>query len=431
MKTDNTHLNDAVKYFKSDSVYHKLFLDFKKKYESLGRVAGSVSLKSYSHKEKAVLAEFMGMRLDQLVEKNKLTLLQFQKQLAFYRFGDIDLKELLEAYFNQPLISNNERKQNKLHQKSEFFNDLKNTYPSIVDWLSYIERKPADAHWIHRIVSDSFDQFEYYVKRLNKTIDSLPDKPVRLPIFAQQMTSNPHAFDRNEILGRLLIHLLMFKSGEEGAVPNTSEEITELLFSYNILRDDITNYVTVANILASTESTKDKMWQAAVDSHSVLNVPIRELLFASTLYSNTNKKEIWVVENSGIFSSLLDELPTVPLICTHGQFKLAAWKCFDLFVQSGHTLHYASDLDPEGIGMAYRLLNRYPNNVKLWKMDTVSYKKSLSKSETISEARLNQLTNIKHPLLQDVIDKMLRVKYPGYQEALLDEMVEELRGEVG
>lgn len=430
MKKDKKQLKEAVKYFKSNSVYQKLFLEFKKKYESLGRVAGSVSLKAFTHEEMAVLAEFMGMRLDQLVEKNKLTLLQFEKQLTLYRFGEINLKDLLESYFNHPLISNSERRENKLHQKNKYFNDLKNKFHSIRDWLAYIESKPADTHWMHRLIDGSFEQFKTYTNHLNKSIDSLPDKPVRLPVFAQQITSNPHAFDRNEVLGRLLIHLLTFKLGEEMLVPSTSEEISELLFSFNILRDDITNYVTVVNLLAETKSDKDKLWQAASDSNSVMNIPIRELFHVQSLYSNNSSKEVWVVENSGVFSSLLDEVPNAPLICTHGQFKLAAWKVFDLLVESDHTLHYASDLDPEGIGMAYRLLNRYPENVKLWNMDKSSYHNSISDNDTISEARLNQLSNFNHPLLTEVSNVMLERKLPGYQEALLDEMIEYLKNKM-
>ncbi|WP_161879239.1 TIGR02679 family protein [Alkalibacterium sp. MB6] len=430
MKKDKTKVNAAVQYFKLDSVYQKLFKDFKKKYESLGRVAGTVSLSTYSEEEKAVLAEFLGLRKDKLSEKNKVSLVQFEKQLSTYRYGDIDLHELLETYFNQVIMSNKQRAQNKLNEKDTFFSHLKNSYTSINEWVDYIDSKPINSYWIHRLIDESFERFENYAKLLNKSIESLPEKPVRLPVLAQQMTSNPHAFDRNEMLGRLLIHLLAFKLGEEQNVPNTSEEISELLFSYNILRDDITNFVTVANLLARTDSPKDDLWHAASKTNSVLNIPIRELLYVRSLYPNTTKKEVWVVENSGIFSSLLDEVPSIPLICTHGQFKLAAWKTFDLLIESNCTLHYASDLDPEGLGMAYRLLNRYPQHAKLWKMDTPSYRKSLSKNETLSEARLNQLLSIDHPQLQDVKNEMMREKFPGYQEALLDEMVVELKKEM-
>ncbi|WP_368646229.1 TIGR02679 family protein [Alkalibacterium putridalgicola] len=431
-------LKDAVKFFKSNKVYGKLFRSFKKKYESLGRVGGGVSLASYSEEELFELATFLGMRSDKMLEKRHVTLTQFEKQLLKYKFEVDDLKTLLEAYFDEPMISNKERLENEAENKQAFFVELLSDNPWITDWLNYLEVKSSDTYWIHRLMDTSYETFKAYTASLNRSIESLPDTPIRLPVFAQKITGQPHAFDRNKELGRLLIHLLAYKQSlplkEPLQVPSTSEDITELLLTYNILRDDITNYVTMANILAETTSDKEKVWKVACATHSVLNVPIRELLDVQALYPNNGKDEaatdVWIVENSGIFSSLLDEVPNIPLVCTHGQFKLSAWKSFDLLVAEGCLLHYASDLDPEGLGMSYRLLMRYPNSVKLWKMDVESYDKAVSEDENLSDNRLNQLNIIEHPSLDSLKKAMLHKKSPGYQEALLDEMVSELKEEI-
>lgn len=434
----NKTLKDAVNFFKSNKVYGKLFCSFKKKYESLGRIGGGVSLASYSEEELFEIATFLGMRSDKMLEKRRVTLTQFEKQLLKYKFEVDDLKSLLEAYFDEPLISNKERLENEAAIKQTFFVELLSDNPLITDWLNYLEVKSSDTYWIHRLMDTSYETFKDYAALLNRSIDSLPETPVRLPVFAQEITGQPHAFDRNKELGRLLIHLLAYKQSlllkESLQVPSTSEDITELLLTYNILRDDITNYVTMANILAETTSDKGKVWKVACETHSVLNVPIRELLDVKSLYPNNGKDEaatdVWIVENSGIFSSLLDEVPNIPLVCTHGQFKLSAWKSFDFLVAEGCLLHYASDLDPEGLGMAYRLLMRYPNSVKLWKMDVESYDKAVSEDENLSDNRLNQLKTIEHPLLDSLKKAMLLRKSPAYQEALLDEMVSELEKEI-
>jgi hypothetical protein len=67
-------VREAVEFFKADSVYDKLFVEFKKKYESLGRIGGSVSLTTYSMEDIEILARFLGLRKDRLLEKGTMTL---------------------------------------------------------------------------------------------------------------------------------------------------------------------------------------------------------------------------------------------------------------------------------------------------------------------------------------------------------------------
>lgn len=427
-------IEEIVTVFKDEPVYDKLFSEFKKKYESLGRIGGAVSLDEYSRDEIDTIARFFGLRIDILMSKGKVTLLQFEKQLKQYKGDTVNLKAVLESYFNVPLVSNKERSDLKSVELWCFFDRLKLQYPYCSPWLDYIEGKPSDSRWIYRMIDNSFEKFSSYVAILERTLESLPTNPIRLPVFAQQVTGNPHAFDRNQSTGRLLVHLLAVKRGlsnnDAVTIPNTSEDISDLLLNYNMLKDDITNYITVANLLAKTNSNKESLWKAASETRSVLNVPIRELLDIEKLYPDQNFKEVWVVENSGIFSSILDEVPDIPLICTHGQFKLSAWKCFDLLVDGGYTLNYSSDMDPEGMGMAERLFNRYPDSVELWKMDSVCYEKAVSKDEMISAIRLNQLKNLSNTQLKEVSYELIETKSPAYQEALLDEMVEELKQKV-
>ncbi|TCI75900.1 DUF2399 domain-containing protein [Exiguobacterium sp. SH0S1] len=81
----------------------------------------------------------------------------------------------------------------------------------------------------------------------------------------------------------------------------------------------------------------------AAATHSVLNVPMRELLNVDRIYQS-HGKTVWIVENSGVFSSLLDDVPNAPLVCTHGPFKLAAYRLLDALVASGCQLKYAGGL---------------------------------------------------------------------------------------
>ncbi|WP_410241692.1 TIGR02679 domain-containing protein, partial [Enterococcus faecium] len=97
-------------------------------------------------------------------------------------------------------------------------------------------------------------------------------------MFGQRVVGNPHAFDRTNELGRLLIHALHVKRGQGGPPPSDTERVNELLLEFKLLRDDITNFVTCANVTAEREGRERPMWHGAAVMHSVLSVPMRELL---------------------------------------------------------------------------------------------------------------------------------------------------------
>lgn len=428
-----SQLKRAVTYFESEPVYAKLFQQFKKKYESLGRMSGTILLKEYSRDEVNTIAKFLGLRRDILWEKQKVSLKEFERQLAVYQFEGITLKEVVENYFDCILISKKEVREQKILDKMNFFIEMRKRYPNLLEWLSYIERRSTETRWIHQIMDSDREKFSDLLKILSQSMEQLPQTPVRLPIFAQQIAGNPHALDRNERLGRLFIHRLALESTfnkdlSDVVMPRTSEEISELLLEYNLLRDDITNDITMVNILAKTVSPeKENFWKAACQAHTVMNVPIRELLEVERFYPNEVCNKVYIVENSGIFSSLLDEAPDIPLICTHGQFKLATWKCLDLFEDST-VFYYAGDMDPEGIGIANKLIHRYGEQVQLWKMNVADYEKSVSKDEHLTTRRINKVKGIQHPTLKELKKKLLEIQSPAYQEALLDEMIKEVRG---
>ena len=428
----NEALNEAIDFFKTEAVYGRLFSDFAKKYRSLGRMSGNISLDTYTTEEKEAIARYLGLRQDLLIDQNMVSIRAFEQQLAIYRFDGITLKELVEAYYDIRLISNREKREIKLIEKYNFFEKLKETFPQLSYWLYYIQNQRNEPRWVHQLIEEDQSEFLNLISQLNRLIEHLPEKPIRLPVFAQQQLGDPHALDRNQRLSKLFLHKLSLDNAdiEELAVievPNNSEEYSELLLRFNLLRDDITNDLTLVNILADTKvEDKQSVWRAAAQTNTVLNVPIRELLTVESLYPSNFSEKVHIVENSGVFSSIIDEVPQVPLICTHGQFNLATWKCLDLFDESTQ-FYYASDMDPKGIGMANRLIERYGDRVKLWKMDVESYEKAMSSDKDLTSRRIQQLKGLKVTVLKELKKRMIELKSPAYQEALLEEMIEELK----
>lgn len=416
-------VDEAVHYFKASTGFSRLFEQFRKKYASLGKVGGSVSIQSFKHDELEAIARFFGDEVATIRLKKTVTLRAFEKKLQTTKFEGVTLLELLEAYFGEALVTKQEALAQMEGQRAERFRELKRTYPSLTFWFTYLEGRTADTHWINRMVE--MDKFDVSCERLAQAMERLPLDYERLPVFGQRILGNPHAFDRTTDLGKLLIHALHVKRGQIGAPPSDTERVNDLLLEFKLLRDDITNFVTCANVTAEREGTEHPMWHGAAVMHSVLNVPMRELLNVDRVRPSRGHT-VWIVENSGVFSSLLDDVPDAPLVCTHGQFKLAAYRLLDALVASGCQLKYAGDFDPEGLQMAARLKERYGDKLDYWCMDLESYVAS-EPSVELAEERLVKLDRVTDVELQDVVEEMKRQGRAGYQEALMEKMVGQLK----
>ena len=141
------------------------------------------------------------------------------------------------------------------------------------------------------------------------------------------------------------------------------------------------------------------------------------------------EKAVFVVENSGVFSQLLDEFQDTclpPLVCTHGQFKLAAFLLLDLLVKNDNVIYYSGDFDPEGLQMAQRLLYRYPKAVRLWRYGVEEYEDCIS-SISLPDSRLNKLKGITVPGLSPLKEQMEAAGKAGYQEEMIHLLIEDIR----
>lgn len=411
-------IRQAAIYFQSAPVYRKLFSEFRAKIESLGRIGGTVNIEDYSAEELELLTLFFG----EMRNKKVIFLTAFDERLQETKFADIHLPELLEVFFGEPIRFNKIVREEKRDKEEEVLKELGVTYPVLDGYFNYLSKRTADSQWIIRLLLT--DSFILSAQLLAKAADALPQKFERLPVFSQRVSANPHTFDLSGMNGKLLIHFLHFRLYGGGASPSGTEEVNELLLQFMILRDDITNFVSFANLVGMQNGTVHPVWHAAVKTESAVNMPLRELLMIDLVRPAVGT-DVYAVENSGIFSSLLDAVPSAPLVCTHGQFKLAGLRLLDFLVESGSYVHYAGDFDPEGVAMAARLLERYPERVRLWRMDSDSYVTALSSVELGD--RVKKIDSIKHPDVQEILAMMRETKKAGYQEALLEEMVNELK----
>lgn len=423
-------LKEAVDFFKSENAYCKLFTLFRQKYESLGRVGGTISINSFCKDEIAILAKFFGVDTRELVQKSKISLRDFEKQLTFTRFDLVTLKPLLDAFFGETIISKRERKLREEENLQSFFVEQKQAFPKISFWLDWVMKHRRDSRWLLQMAEQSPEEFVQLLVSLERAFTSLPKRAERLPLFSQRITGDPHAFDLHTSLGKAFIHLLTVDMKQQHGnmmeeIPRDTEAINDLLQQYHIYRDDLLNFVTCYDLMAETKLGVHPVWKEAVEHQTVQIVPLREIIPLTRVYPKTGKI-VWVVENSGVCSTLLDDSPNTSIICTNGQFTLATLLLMDLLVEGGATLYYASDFDPEGLGMAERLLKRYGDSLKLWRMDVENYYQTNPKVK-LSNNRLEKLTNITDEKLQAIAKEIIRTKKAGYQEALIELMIKDIQ----
>lgn len=308
---------------------------------------------------------------------------------------------------------------------------LAKEYSLLSDWFSYIQKGTPDSLWIYDLIHKDPVQFEELILQLSEAIRLLPERPIRFQQYSRIVTQNPFGLASHKILGQMFMHVLSEAARPEKSdslkLPEKEEEIHDLFGKFNLIYDDLKEQVSVANLYAETVEGYHPMWESAAHTHSVMNIPIRELLKLDLIYPANEKPMVWIIENARIFSSLLDEVPNAPLICIHGNFSLTAKELLDKIIEEGNEIRYAGELIPDGIALAEQILIRYPEDSEPWKMDIESYLKARTPHKRLSEKQLAPLNKYSLDIFSCLKDEMKDQKQSADSEILIDEMISELK----
>lgn len=263
-------------------------------------------------------------------------------------------------------------------------------------------------------------------QNVSQAVEQLPKETfLRLPVFAYQVAGDPHYFDESQPGGQVLMQLLSTLSQRtefELAQLEKAEQHHGLLAEFHLLKDDIKNYAALRGITAFQKGSENSMWQSACHEKVSWNVPLREILRMDELRPSKGE-QVLVVENSGIYSILLDLLPEVPIVCSSGQFTFAIWQLLRKLTTAGCSLYYCGDIDPEGLLMAQKLKNAFDEKVQWLALEPKSFEKYKTK-RMISEKRVKQLQHLSDPQLKR-LSQLVATGYVSYQEGFLDEILRE------
>lgn len=418
-------LDEAIRFFNTQPGMDKLFNLFKEELLKHRKIKGYVKLDLFKPTELVSVAHFFQVSIESLKTKGRVDLEVFDRKLDSPPFNGLDLIQLLEGYFDEKLLSLSTKEERKYYLKN-----LEEEFSLLKDWIAYIRRNTQDTKWIQDLIEESSHQFEQYVLYLSEGIRLLPSRPIRLSVFSQIITLDADAFQPSDPLGKLWLHVLSetkrFHAIEPILLPDSKQEEDKLLKEFNLFREDISDAVTVANCYAETQAGYHPMWEAAVHTGSVLTVPLREVIKLTAVYPAHQKSIVWVIDNPELFTRILDEVPSIPMICPREKWDCATWEVFDRIEDSGFDLRFVGDFTPKSIVRAEELLLHYPTQSKTWKMDIPTYLKARNLTDYISDKECELLNKHHLDYLACLKDEMKDRRQPGYLMNIIDEIIHEL-----
>ena len=262
-----------------------------------------------------------------------------------------------------------------------------------------------------------------------KGINQLPNKKIRIPVFASNITGNPHEFDKSTLCGKIFIMLLCYI--ENIKIPKNTEELLEIYYNHNLLIDDVSNMVLCKNIkgyIKKETENEEYIEHKGLIGFAEYNEPIYLNLYnLSNLYflEETHRYDkVVIMENPAVFMEVSEKIDKkdFPIICTYGQVKLAGLILLDMLVKQKYKIYYSGDIDPEGIQIADKLKSRYNKNLYFLGFDVKTYKDNLSKVN-LSNSRLKKLDKIKSEELQEICKELRLERKASYEEKNIDAII--------
>ena len=374
----------------------------------------------------------------------------FEAALKATAYGELNLQQLMELYFGEPMQTNAARKAEREEQIRLFFencrqfflrreHDMCETDGTAADWIETVFQEKK---YGYQIILKEWKRNPNHAERLVRTVGMalemvVPDGgetsggSIMLAVLAARVSGDPHCFDRGTAAGQLLVSGLCRDAGVD--IPSNAEELFALYLRYGIQMDEISSMVAVSGLHLERNGTLHPGLEGFLQAGEPFLLMQKNLDGVTRAYGAGSC--VFVVENEMVFSHLCEQSRRLPeggrpaLLCTMGQPRKAAWQLLDLLTAENPAIFYAGDLDPEGMDIADRIWKRYPDAVHLWRMGPEDYEKSRSEEE-ISDRRLSMLSRLQNPLLRSTAAQIQKEKKAGYQEALLDEMLADIRERV-
>ena len=425
-----SEINEAVEYFKKKPVYEKLFNEFKKKYESHGKIGGIAVLTGLSTGDKEDISGFL-MKDFTSEEEVRVSAKLFEKALLKSRFSSLTTLDILTRYFGIKLRTNKEKSEENEGKRAEYLAELTEYTDKayIKEWLTGVFCTGADgAVVIARSYNADKNELKIILQKLIKAIPMLPyfqggKKKELLAVFAAQAAGNPHFFDDNTLAGNLLTAFLRdyFRFGYEDDL-SEAENRSKVLFKAGLIKDTLSNDVIVYGIRGRcVDGSLHQGMEGFLHQKEPVKLSLLTLANLEETFTNSVDRRVYIVENPAVFSILTSRFPEKAFICSYGQIRRAVFMLLDLF-DKNTVFSYAGDFDPEGLLIAERLKKRYGDRLAFWKYEPEMYIKYMSE-EKLTNQRIKKLDGVRDAALLKIVELMREEGRAAYQESMLEEYV--------
>lgn len=420
-------LKECVKYFKSNKGYDKIFLKMKEKWRSYGKTAGYIIIDNPSFIEREAAKNLFGKSFDE--KKIKFKMSDFEKALEESRYKGVTLLELLEEYFNEKIISKKEKNIFKEKSREDFFENierkLKETKNYTEEAKFLLKKIKEEKSVLYKFDSDnslSENMIYFGIKAVNFLKNR--QKRIKIAMLGAEITSDPHYFDRGTPAGNLLIYMLSVVNNIQYA--KESEKILEIYYKSGIEVDSISSFTVCFNIRLFTKNGEHSAYNEFIKNSEDYVVTMSNL--KNIVRAEGVSKKIFIIENQMVFSYLCEYFKNsnISLVCTGGQLKTASLILIDMLCNSECEIYYSGDIDPEGIEIADKLLKRGNGRITPWCFSLEDYKNSIS-NKIISEQSLKKLEKVESDFFKELILKVKEEKKAGYQELILNKMIEDIK----
>ena len=423
-----SEINEAVEYFKKKPVYEKLFNEFKKKYESHGKIGGIAVLTGLSTGDKEDISGFL-MKDFTSEEEVRVSAKLFEKALLKSRFSSLTTLDIITRYFGIKLRTNKEKSEENEGKRAEYLAELTGYTDKayIKEWLTGVFCTGADgAVVIARSYNADKNELKIILQKLIKAIPMLPyfqggKKKELLAVFAAQAAGNPHFFDDNTLAGNLLTAFLRdyFRFGYEDDL-SEAENRSNVLFKAGLIKDTLSNDVIVFGIRGRcVDGSLHQGMEGFLHQKEPVKLSLLTLANLEETFTNSADRRIYIVENPAVFSILTSRFPEKAFICSYGQIRRAVFMLLDLF-DKNTVFSYAGDFDPEGLLIAERLKKRYGDRLIFWKYEPDIYLKYMSE-EKLTKQRIKKLDGVRDAALLKIAELMREEGRAAYQESMLEE----------
>ena len=425
-----SEINEAVEYFKKKPVYEKLFNEFKKKYESHGKIGGIAVLTGLSTGDKEDISSFL-MKDFTSEEEVRVSAKLFEKALLKSRFSSLTTLDIITHYFGIKLRTNKEKSEEDVGKRAEYLAELTGYTDKayIKEWLTGVFCTGADgAVVIARSYNADKNELKIILQKLIKAIPMLPyfqggKKKELLAVFAAQAAGNPHFFDDNTLAGNLLTAFLRdyFRFGYEDDL-SEAENRSNVLFKAGLIKDTLSNDVIAYGIRGRcVDGSLHQGMEGFLHQKEPVKLSLLTLANLEKTFTNSVDRRVYIVENPAVFSILTSHFPEKSFICSYGQIRRAVFMLLDLF-DKNTVFSYAGDFDPEGLLIAERLKKRYGERLIFWKYETDIYLKYMSE-EKLTKQRIKKLDGVRDATLLKIAELMREEGRAAYQESMLEEYV--------